>query len=572
MSTDTRFDSCGRDEPAEPLAVENFSPGPASAQQAPAPADRNPAVFQVSAADVIQAAPPPLPRLQTFEELGLPAAFQTTVGDELSRDEKLVWLGRPSQNPAVYPPKTILVVVGAVLVGLAILLPWVSAPLIFSVVLVILGLLFVCAPKLSNGTNIYSACYVVTNRRVLLLEKGLIGVDAKTITSWKSLTGVRCKSYLPHELLGMERRNNERVPGAGDLIFEYIFTIGQNTTAFPSTTGTVQRTDAAQRVPRGFCFLDQVAEVENVIRATLLTGLEKSLDERLQAPAPATRPVPQAASPLSTVNCACGAAIQAPDALAGQSVKCPRCGSALAVPGRAAAPTAAAGAGPYREHGRVPADLKEKVLAELGTNERLVWLAQPVGAIVFRRSLGYLVGGGVVAAVALGWLLLAIAGGSAGGAFAAKKGAAVPQAKTPPAARAFDLVPIVLLVGAACCLGVPFYRRKMAQRSCYALTNRRALVLKQGLFGAGRESYSPVEVARMRRRDCWLSQGEGDLIFHTVVTVRTSYGGRGAVPSRSVTTTHYGFLAIAHVKEVEKLVRETLINPFVDKLQMASSL
>jgi hypothetical protein len=41
--------------------------------------------------------------------------------------------------------------------------------------------------------------------------------------------------------------------------------------------------------------------------------------------------------------------------------------------------------------------------------------------------------------------------------------------------------------------------------------------------------------------------------------------------STSVSTKHYGFLAVARVREVEKLVRETLIDRFVDKLQMANS-
>ena len=73
-------------------------------------------MFQVSAADVVQ---PALPRLQTFEELGLAGPFQKAVEEELTRDEKLVWLGRPSGNPAVHPPKTVLMVVGGVLIGLA---------------------------------------------------------------------------------------------------------------------------------------------------------------------------------------------------------------------------------------------------------------------------------------------------------------------------------------------------------------------------------------------------------------------------------------------------------------------
>src|SRR4051812_18923730 len=104
MSSDGRSRSCGAEEPAEPLA----------------PAHRTAAS---------------LPPLQTFEELGLPASFQKAVEEELTRDEKLVWVGRPSQNQAVQPPKTALVAVGAVLLGLAVLLPLFSISFIFSVVL-----------------------------------------------------------------------------------------------------------------------------------------------------------------------------------------------------------------------------------------------------------------------------------------------------------------------------------------------------------------------------------------------------------------------------------------------------
>jgi hypothetical protein len=273
-------------------------------------------------------------------------------------------------------------------------------------------------------------------------------------------------------------------------------------------------------------------------------------------------------------------------------VTCPQCGSTLRAPSRAAAKPAADDES-YQEDGQVPAYLKDRILSELGTNERLVWIAQPVSALVFRRSLGYLVGGGLLAALALLWLAAGFLGGSSASAAGQKAGAvpraqgpheargrlsahqrtnhpvAPPQANTQSVARGTSLVPLILLVVAACCGVVPFYRWKMAQGSCYALTNRRALVFRQGLFGPTRESYSPVEVAQMRRSDSWLFAEGGDLIFRTVTVVRTSYSQRGS--SRSVTTTHYGFLAIARVKEVEKLVRETLIDPFADRLQMAGS-
>jgi hypothetical protein len=117
---------------------------------------------------------------------------------------------------------------------------------------------------------------------------------------------------------------------------------------------------------------------------------------------------------------------------------------------------------------------------------------------------------------------------------------------------------------------VPLVRWHTARRTCYALTNRHALVYKESLFGPTRESYTPLEVSAMRRSNSWLVAGTGDLIFRTVQVVTTSRSqGRS---STSVKTTHYGYLAIAHIGDVEKLVRETLIDRFVDRLNQASEL
>src|SRR5260370_1323165 len=88
--------------------------------------------------------------------------------------------------------------------------------------------------------------------------------------------------------------------------------------------------------------------------------------------------------PISAV-CACEAEIEAPDDLAGQSVQCPRCAATVSIPSPRGGERAIARAENCWEDGQVPEDLKEKALADLGPNEKLVWIGQPVGAIVFRR-------------------------------------------------------------------------------------------------------------------------------------------------------------------------------------------
>jgi hypothetical protein len=293
--------------------------------------------------------------------------------------------------------------------------------------------------------------------------------------------------------------------------------------------------------------------------------------------------------PVSTL-CSCGAQIEAPDDLAGQSVKCPQCAAVVAIPGGEPAAHRAengqvhadqkepvrhenvsqdslvpvVGKAPvraenYREDGDIPADLKEKALAEVAPNEKLVWMGQPLTDIVFRRNLGYIVIGGIIALIGLFWFM-------SGGL----KVAGPPGPNMQPPARTFGSFGLILLIGGLCFTVVPLYHWKKAQGTCYALTTRRALVYKQGLFGPTRESYSPMEVTAMRRADSWVFQSGGDLIFRSVTVVSNSYS-RGR-HSSSVTTTYYGFLAIAHVQEVEKLVRETLIDRFVDKLTQANAL
>jgi hypothetical protein len=276
------------------------------------------------------------------------------------------------------------------------------------------------------------------------------------------------------------------------------------------------------------------------------------------------------AVPISAV-CTCGAEIEATDDVAGQSVNCPQCAAEVYIPLAGTWSKVARRAKNYRANAQVPTGLMEKALAGLGPNEELVWLGQPEDTLVFRRSLGYLVGGGMVAVISLMWLTGMFSQKDVTHSSTAVRPAARQRAQTPPPAKHTDTLPAILLIGSTCVALVPLFRWRSAKGTCYALTNRRALVYKEGLFGPTRESYSPVEVAQMRRCDAWVFEEGGDLIFRTVQVLTTSFNQRTG-SHRSVKTTHYGFLAIADVKEVERLVRETLIDRFVDKLTAASAL
>jgi hypothetical protein len=430
-------------------------------------------------------------------------------------------------------------------------------PVVLGGALTIIGSAFLL-PLVVDPTKWCRTCYAVTNRRALLVEWNM----------WRWAPAAT--SYLPHQLLGLERVSHPEVAGAGDLVFEYIFAMSANGYAAKTGTflpqGTFGTTGAPKRVPRGFLMLDNVREVENVIRTHLLQQLESALDEPKAAPVE-RRVAVEPDGELVSVACACGVTIEAPGSLAGKSVKCPQCSAAVSVPAPAVA------AQYYYEDGQIPADLKEKTLKDLDANERVVWVGQPVAKLVFLRNIYYLIPTVILAGIALVWLAGSLFPAKAA-ADAAQKAHAAQQAGKAAAAPAKSsgasiLAPLGMLCVAAGFAGVPFARWYFATRTCYALTTRRALVYKASLFGPERESYPPLEVAQMRRSDSWLASDSGDLIFRTATVITTS-NNRGRL-SQSIRHIHYGFLAIARIGEVEKLVRETLIDRFVDKVSRAGA-
>jgi hypothetical protein len=89
------------------------------------------------------------------------------------------------------------------------------------------------------------------------------------------------------------------------------------------------------------------------------------------------------------------------------------------------------------------------------------------------------------------------------------------------------------------------------RRTCYALTNRRAIVWRpaQGTKGLEVRSFWPADLNTVYRID--RGDGEGDVVFHEVTIVV------GAKPQ----AIRQGFLGVRHVRHVEGLLRQTLLQP-----------
>jgi hypothetical protein len=176
----------------------------------------------------------------------------------------------------------------------------------------------------------------------------------------------------------------------------------------------------------------------------------------------------------------------------------------------------------------LPSTLADRVEAELADDERLIWAGQPRPDLMVRSAACCLVPFGLLfgGLPLVGTIVVFIAG-----------------------------APVFLLFGAAPFVGLgiflicsPLWLRRKARNTVYALTDRRAIIWDAGWYGAFVvRSYASSGLGRIARRE--RADGSGDLIFE-------DYPTRGSTKEGA---TCQGFLCIDHVREVEDLVRRTLL-------------
>lgn len=306
------------------------------------------------------------------------------------------------------------------------------------------------------------------------------------------------------------------------------------------------------------------------------------------------------------VKCSgCEAKLNAPDAAAGKKVKCPKCGVAvsvsaagavsaktapekkLAVPPKSLSaalnkaapkkrveedvddereddedepprkPAKKSSAGKTDRSGdnegmvsELPENLAELVLDQLQGKERLLWAGQPDPKLMMIRAIPFTIIGSIVLIV----------------------GVVVPFFMKQPGGG-MDAMGILIGLGVGA-LGLmvctaPIWAKKRATKSAYALTNRRALIWKAGIFfGHDFEEYSAAEMTRMKRQNSWFVKGAGDLVFKEEVhiTTTTTGGGHsrhgGYRPGHTTTSKQiiqHGFMAIPDVASVEGLIKREII-------------
>jgi phage FluMu protein Com len=285
---------------------------------------------------------------------------------------------------------------------------------------------------------------------------------------------------------------------------------------------------------------------------------------------PSPPPAPPAPATIAVSCPACEKQLNLGAQLAGKSIRCPGCKQVVKVPSaatpsedeeapRRSGPPMQAPDDPFANTD-IPEDYRNAVREELGRNERILWvgrssekivkakswIAIPIGAVfivvgVLISIMGFvLVGGGM----AIGMLI--------GGIFFAA-------------------------VGTLALFAPKFIHLSLPKRAVYVVTTRHCIVYDPIRSLGARNTvykYNALQLQSMKKEGSWFDKQGGSLVMGKEIEVmgggtggggRFSRGGAGGMGS----TTHeikIGFIDVADVTEVEKVVREALLDRMSDKM------
>lgn len=184
----------------------------------------------------------------------------------------------------------------------------------------------------------------------------------------------------------------------------------------------------------------------------------------------------------------------------------------------------------------IPRDVEATVVAELRPGERLLWVGQPIPKVLARQHWGWGVFGGLWTAFSLAAMVVGL------------RKLAVGEIRD-VFNEAMFVPPIFLLIGLLI-VCIPFWMRRAAKRTVYAISDRRAILWKPTWSG-GLEirSIGPDLLGGFYRVEY---PDGGDLILLEDRMLHESEDGyRVSKDSR-------GFMGIADVRRVEELLRGML--------------
>ncbi len=193
----------------------------------------------------------------------------------------------------------------------------------------------------------------------------------------------------------------------------------------------------------------------------------------------------------------------------------------------------------------LPPELEERVHAELRSDERLLWVGQPIPKRFARKALPIMLFGIPFLLFSVFWMVMA-SGMGFGRGFGMM-------------GMLFSLFGLPFVLVGLGMVSSPLWFKNRARKTFYAVTSRRAILWEAGFFGRVEvRSYESNDLEDLHRVE--YDNGEGDLVFQEMVTF-----GRN---NRGHQTTHlkqHGMMGIPRVREIEELIRQALIHPSEEK-------
>lgn len=182
----------------------------------------------------------------------------------------------------------------------------------------------------------------------------------------------------------------------------------------------------------------------------------------------------------------------------------------------------------------IPMEFREVVAREVPAGEKVLWFAAAGLRAFMLGSIALVLFAIPWTGFAIFWVVMAWTG--------------TRQSELPGSIGTFfPLFGIPFILVGLGMLTSPFWLARKAKRTCYILTERRAIVVEGGILGGSTvTSFQPERLTAMRRTE--RKDGSGDLVFEQFTT---SCGS-------GTTTIRRGFMGIDNVREVEGLVNQVV--------------
>ncbi len=183
--------------------------------------------------------------------------------------------------------------------------------------------------------------------------------------------------------------------------------------------------------------------------------------------------------------------------------------------------------------------LRSAVQSEVRDGERLVWASQAVPRYFTGPAIGSVLFAIPWTGFAIFWTAMAFAG---------TRQATGDDAISIGFRYFFPLWGVPFILIGLGMFSAPFWMARRLRRTVYAITDRRAIVFAPGSFGSLKvQSFTADALASMERVE--RPDGSGDLIFEQYTQRRGS----------STHTVRHGFISVPRVRDVEDVLRKTLV-------------